>query len=78
MRQDMRADKGSDIENLIAELEHLRGQDMLDACGDGPCKKEQIDVCITYAYRLLNMLNFRSYNSRFARYQINYNRTEDI
>ena len=41
---------------------------MLDACGDGPCKKEQIDVCITYAYRLLNMLNFRSYNSRFARY----------
>ena len=45
----MRYNTGSDIENLIAELEHLRGWDMLDACGDGECKKGQIDVCITLA-----------------------------
>jgi hypothetical protein len=49
MRQDLRANSGSTIDNLIQELEHLRGWDMLDACGDGECKKEQIDICIKYA-----------------------------
>ena len=54
----MRADRGSDIENLIAELEHLKGWDMFSIQdGDFPCKKDQVVVCLELATKVKELLD---------------------